>query len=116
MWIASKTRSNSPPLISVRTVAALKRPRIIRRFLAQNLPKSNRDGRAPPAWCCDHSAKFPITLGRRLDRNDGGGSCCDTSDCRVVDYRIGPKGYEAFVDAIPIVRGPCCAIQQYSYD
>jgi hypothetical protein len=31
-------------------------------------------------------------------RNDGGGSCCDTADCRVVSYRIGPKGYEAFVD------------------
>ena len=35
---------------------------------------------------------------KSLMRNDGGGSCCDTSDCRVVDYRIGPKGYEAFVD------------------
>jgi hypothetical protein len=35
---------------------------------------------------------------RSLMRNDGGGSCCDTADCRVVDYRIGPIGYEAFVD------------------
>ena len=35
---------------------------------------------------------------KSLMRNDGGGSCCDTSDCRAVDYRIGPKGYEAFVD------------------
>ena len=35
---------------------------------------------------------------KSLMRNDGGGSCCDTSDCRVVDYRVGPMGYEAFVD------------------
>jgi hypothetical protein len=35
---------------------------------------------------------------KSLMRNDGGGSCCDTADCRVVDYRTGPNGYEAFVD------------------
>jgi hypothetical protein len=33
-----------------------------------------------------------------LMRNDGKGSCCGTSDCRAVDYRTGPHGYEAFVD------------------
>jgi hypothetical protein len=35
---------------------------------------------------------------KSLMRNDRGGSCCDTADCRAVDYRIGPMGYEAFVD------------------
>jgi hypothetical protein len=34
---------------------------------------------------------------RSLMRNDGGGSCCDAADCRVVDYRTGSSGYEAFV-------------------
>jgi hypothetical protein len=33
-----------------------------------------------------------------LMRNGGGGSCCSVADCRVVDYRTGPQGYEAFVD------------------
>ena len=33
-----------------------------------------------------------------LMRNDGKGSCCGTADCRAVDYRTGPNGYEAFVD------------------
>jgi hypothetical protein len=33
-----------------------------------------------------------------LMRNGGGGSCCSVADCRVVDYRTGPHGYEAFVE------------------
>ena len=33
-----------------------------------------------------------------LMRNDGGGSCCGTADCRAVDYRTASKGYEVFVD------------------
>jgi hypothetical protein len=32
-----------------------------------------------------------------LTRNGGGGPCCGTADCRVVDYRTGPDGYEVFV-------------------
>ena len=35
---------------------------------------------------------------KSLMRNDGKGSCCGTADCRVVDYRTGPQGYEAFLD------------------
>ncbi len=35
---------------------------------------------------------------KSLMRNDGGGSCCATADCRAVDYRVGRHGYEAFVD------------------
>lgn len=33
-----------------------------------------------------------------LMRNDGKGSCCDTADCRPVDYRTSSNGYEVFFD------------------
>jgi hypothetical protein len=35
---------------------------------------------------------------RSLKQPQSSMSCCDESDCRTVDYRVGSLGYEAFIE------------------
>jgi len=37
-------------------------------------------------------------LFQALQQPDGGGSCCNDRDCELVQARVTPKGWEAFVD------------------
>jgi hypothetical protein len=63
---------------------------LISLFLVPNILVAQPPENADPAlasWF--QSLKQPHT----------GGSCCSIADCRPVDYRMGPEGYEIFVES-----------------
>ena len=49
-------------------------------------------------------------------RPDGGGSCCNRTDCRRVEWRPGPAGIEIEIDGHWIVPPPAAMLSQPSND
>ncbi len=48
-----------------------------------------------------------------LQQPDGGGSCCNDRDCELVQARVTPKGWEAFVDKAWLAVPPERLLQRH---
>ena len=81
---------------------------MIRKMLAVALLLSTPSLAAPPpsgSPQADMMAPYAEWV-RGLKNPNTGQGCCSLSDCRVVEYRLTPEGYEAFIDKATFPGGP----------